>query len=110
MVLDENSGMIDFDKTDFTYLHEMVDDLPKDDSNLQDPVSNKLQNLLGLKEWSKDRAGEGRQLEFGTDKYRQYTVDLTPEEKFNQEQDKKRLQQSERYNKILSKILASRSK
>ena len=74
--------MIDFDKTDFTYLHEMVDDLPKDDSNLQDPVSNKLQNLLGLKEWSKDRAGEGRQLEFGTDKYRQYTVDLTPEEKF----------------------------
>jgi len=110
MVLDENSGMIDFDKTDFTYLHEMVDDLPKDESNLQDPVSNKLQNLLGLKEWSKDRAGEGRQLEFGTDKYRQYTVDLTPEEEFNQEQDKKRFQQSERYNKILSKILASRSK
>ena len=110
MILDENSGMIDFNKTDFTYLHEMIDNLPKDESNLQDPVSNKLQNLLGLKEWNKNRDKEGQQLEFGTDKYRQYTVDLTPGEEFKQEQEKERLQQSERYNKILSKILASRSK
>jgi|TARA_B110000263_G_scaffold189317_1_gene167015 hypothetical protein len=109
-VLDEGSGMIDFNKADFSYLHEMVDTLPVDEVNLQDPISNKLQKILGLREWNKNRAGEGQQLELGTDKYRQYVVALTPEEEFKTEQDKKRLMQTERYNKILSKIIASRSK
>jgi|TARA_B100000809_G_C15102888_1_gene517604 hypothetical protein len=109
-ILDEGSGMIDFNKTDFSYLHEMVDSLPVDEVSLQDPVSNKLQKILGLREWNKNRAEDGQQLELGTDKYRQYIVNLTPEEEFKLEQDKKRLNQSERYNKILSKIIASRSK
>ena len=109
-ILDEQSGMVDFNKTDFSYLHEMVDNLPVDEVDFEIPVSNKLQKLLGLKEWHKDRASEGRQLEVGTDKYRRYTVELTPEEEFELEQDKKRLNQTERHNKILSKIVASRSK
>ena len=102
--------MVDFNKTDFSYLHEMVDNLPVDEVDFREPVSDKLQNLLGLKEWNKNRASEGRQLELGTDKYRQYIVNLTPEEEFKLEQDKKRLNQTERHNKILSKIIASRSK
>ena len=110
VVLDEGSGMIDFNKADFSYLHEMVDKLPVNESDLKDPVSNKLQKLLGLKEWNKERAGEGRQLEIGTDKYKRYCVDLTPGQELELEQDKKRIQQTERYNKILSKIIASRSK
>jgi hypothetical protein len=109
-ILDEQSGMVDFNKTDFSYLHEMVDILPVDEVEFEVPVSDKLQNLLGLKEWNKNRASEGRQLELGTDKYRQYIVNLTPEEEFKLEQDKKRLNQTERHNKILSKIIASRSK
>jgi len=108
-ILDEGSGMVDFNKTDFTYLQEMVDILPVDEVDFKDPVSNKLQKLLGLKEWNKNRTSEGRQLELGTDKYRQYIVNLTPEEEFKLEQDKKRLNQTERHNKILSKIIASRS-
>ena len=102
--------MVDFNKTDFSYLHEMVDNLPVDEVDFEIPVSNKLQKLLGLKEWHKDRASEGRQLEVGTDKYRRYAVELTPEEEFKLEQDKKRLNQTERHNKILSKIITSRSK
>ena len=102
--------MVDFNKTDFTYLHEMVDNLSVDEVDFEVPVSNKLQKILGLKEWNKNRASEGRQLELGTDKYRQYIVNLTPEEEFKLEQDKKRLNQTERHNKILSKIIASRSK
>ena len=109
-ILDEQSGMVDFNKTDFTYLHEMVDNLSVDEVDFEVPVSNKLQKILGLKEWNKNRASEGRQLELGTDKYRQYIVNLTPEEEFKLEQDKKRLNQTERHNKILSKIIASRSK
>ncbi len=109
-ILDEQSGMVDFNKTDFSYLHEMVDILPVDEVEFKSPVSDKLQNLLGLKEWNKNRASEGRQLELGTDKYRQYIVNLTPAEEFKLEQDKKRLNQTERHNKILSKIIASRSK
>jgi len=109
-ILDEQSGMVDFNKTDFTYLHEMVDNLSVDEVDFKSPVSDKLQNLLGLKEWNKNRASEGRQLELGTDKYRQYIVNLTPAEEFKLEQDKKRLNQTERHNKILSKIIASRSK
>ena len=109
-ILDEQSGMVDFNKTDFSYLHEMVDILPVDEVDFKSPVSDKLQKLLGLKEWNKNRAAEGRQLELGTDKYRQYIVNLTPAEEFKLEQDKKRLNQTERHNKILSKIIASRSK
>jgi hypothetical protein len=109
-ILDEQSGMVDFNKTDFSYLHEMVDILPVDEVDFKSPVSDKLQKLLGLKEWNKNRASEGRQLELGTDKYRQYIVNLTPAEEFKLEQDKKRLNQTERHNKILSKIIASRSK
>ncbi len=110
VVLDEGSGMIDFNRADFSYLHEMVDKLPVNEVDLKDPVSNKLQKLLGLKEWNKERAGEGQQLEIGTDKYKRYCVDLTPGQELESELDKKRIQQTERYNKILSKIIASRSK
>ena len=70
---------------------------------------SKLQKILGLKEWHKDRAKEGRQLEIGTDKYRQYLVDLTPGEEFKSEQNKKREQQAERVSKMISKIIANRS-
>ena len=44
--------MVDFNKTDFSYLHEMVDNLPVDEVDFEIPVSNKLQKLLGLKEWN----------------------------------------------------------
>ena len=91
-------------------MNERIDKLPTNNIDINKPVSSKLQEILGLKEWHKDRAKEGQQLEIGTDKYRQYTVDLTPEEDYQLEQNKKRVQQTERVSKMISKIIANRSK
>jgi regulator of replication initiation timing len=90
-------------------MNERIDELPTNNIDINKPVSSKLQKILGLKEWHKDRAKEGRQLEIGTDKYRQYLVDLTPGEEFKSEQNKKREQQAERVSKMISKIIANRS-
>jgi len=101
---------VDYDVANLSYMHERIDNIPTNNVDINEPVSPKLQKLLGLKEWHKDRAKEGNQLEIGTDKYRQYTVDLTPEEEFELEQNKEKNKQMERFDKMISKIIASRSK
>jgi len=101
---------VDYNVANLSYMNERIDKLPTNNIDINKPVSSKLQEILGLKEWHKDRAKEGQQLEIGTDKYRQYTVDLTPEEDYQLEQNKKRVQQTERVSKMISKIIANRSK
>ena len=100
---------VDYDIANLSYMNERIDELPTNNIDINKPVSSKLQEILGLKEWHKDRSKEGQQLEIGTDKYRQYTVDLTPEEEYQLEQNKKRKQQTERVSKMISKIIANRS-
>ena len=101
---------VNYDVANLSYMYERIDELPTNEIDISKPVRPKLQKILGVKGWHKDRAKEGKQLELGTDKYRQYVVDLTPGEDFKSEQDKIRKQQMERFDKKISKIIANRSK
>ena len=88
---------------DHSFMNVHLDRLPVNDVPIDKPVSNKLGQIL---EFNKNRAKEGKALEFGTDKYTQYTVDLTPNEKFKP----KKTKQTETVNKLVSRIIANRSK
>jgi hypothetical protein len=104
---------VNYDVANLSYMYKRIDGLTTNEIDISKPVRPKLQKLLGLKEWHKDRAKEGKQLEIGTDKYTQYTVDLTPGQDWDelkQKQDKSRKQQLERFEVMISKIIANRSK
>ena len=104
---------VNYDIANLSYMYERIDGLTINEIDISKPVRPKLQKLLGLKEWNKNRSKNGRQLEIGTDKYTQYTVDLTPGQDWDelkQEQDKSRKQQLERFEVMISKIISNRSK
>ena len=88
---------------DYSFMNVHLDRIPVNEVPIDKPVSNKLSQIL---EFNKNRAKEGKALEYGTDKYTQYTVDLTPNEKLKP----KKTKQTETVNKLVSRIIANRSK
>ena len=88
---------------DYSFMNVHLDRIPVNEVPIDKPVSDKLSQIL---EFNKNRAKEGKALEYGTDKYTQYTVDLTPNEKLKP----KKTKQTETINNLVSRIIANRSK
>lgn len=88
---------------DYSFMNVYLDKIPVNEVPIDKPVSDKLSQIL---EFNKNRAKKGKALEFGTDKYSQYTVDLTPNEKLKP----KKTKQTETINNLVSRIIANRSK